>query len=135
MNIFSGEYELDLVDLAALRQGWDDSVNHYIHRFRDTRNQCFQIHIVDKQLAGLDFNGMRSYLKERLEGMQFFTLAQLHQRALACENRSKDNSKGTHHMVHIIECDESGSKDESPQIYVAKLVWSTKAKPPPCSSL
>jgi hypothetical protein len=78
---------------------------------------------------------MGSYLKEKLEGMQFFTLAQLHQRALAYENRSKDNSKGTHHMVHIIECDESGSKDESPQIYVAKLVWSTKAKPPPCSSL
>jgi hypothetical protein len=40
-HFFSGDYELDLVDLVALRQGKDESVNEYIQRFRDTRNRCF----------------------------------------------------------------------------------------------
>jgi hypothetical protein len=52
-HFFSGYYELDLVDLVALRQGKDESVNEYIRRFRDTRNRCFQIHLAEKQLAGL----------------------------------------------------------------------------------
>jgi hypothetical protein len=57
-HFFSGDYELDLVDLVALRQGKDESVNEYIQRFRDTRNRCFQIHLAEKQLAGLAFNGL-----------------------------------------------------------------------------
>jgi hypothetical protein len=32
-HFFFGDYELDLVDLAALRQGKDESVNDYIRRF------------------------------------------------------------------------------------------------------
>jgi hypothetical protein len=72
---------------------------------------------------------MRSYLKEKLEGIKFFTLAQFHQRALACERRSKDESKGTRHNVHIVECDESSSEDEPPGICVVELIWPAKAKP------
>jgi hypothetical protein len=41
-------------------------------------NRCFQIHLKEKQLAGLAFNGMSYYLREILDGIQFFTLAQLH---------------------------------------------------------
>jgi hypothetical protein len=37
-HFFSGDYELDLVELVALRQGKDESVNECIWRFRDTRN-------------------------------------------------------------------------------------------------
>jgi hypothetical protein len=37
-HFFSGDYELDLVDLVALRQVKDESVNDYIWRFWDTRN-------------------------------------------------------------------------------------------------
>jgi hypothetical protein len=77
-HFFSGDYELDLVGLVALRQEKDESVNDYIRRFQDTRNRCFQIHLIDKQLAGIAFDGLRYYLKEKLEGIQFFTLAQLH---------------------------------------------------------
>jgi hypothetical protein len=57
-HFFSGDYELDLVDLVALWQGKDESVNEYIRRFRYTRNRCFQIHLAEKQLAGLAFNGL-----------------------------------------------------------------------------
>jgi hypothetical protein len=72
MIIFSPVTGLDLVDLVSLRQAKDESINDYIRRFRDTRNRCFQIHLAEKHLAGLAFNGLRYYLKERLEGIQFF---------------------------------------------------------------
>jgi hypothetical protein len=68
-HFFSGDYKLDLVDLVTLRQVKDELVNDYIRRFRDTRNQCFQIHLAEKQLAGLAFDGLHYYLKERLEGI------------------------------------------------------------------
>jgi hypothetical protein len=88
-----------------------------------------------KQLIGLAFNGLRYYLKERLEGIQFFTLAQLHQRALACESRSKETTKIIHHNVHIVEFDQSSSDDESAEVYVAEMVWPKHAKSSACSSL
>jgi hypothetical protein len=44
---------LELVDLVTLRQGKDESVNDCIQRFRDTRNRCFQIHLVEKTIGGI----------------------------------------------------------------------------------
>jgi hypothetical protein len=122
-HFFFGDYKLDLVDLVGLRQAKDESVNNYIWRFRYTRNRCFQIHLAEKQLAGLAFNGLRYYLKEKLEGIQFFTLAQLHQRALSCESRSKETAKAIRHNVHVVECDQSSSDDESTKVYTAEMVW------------
>jgi hypothetical protein len=66
-HFFSSDYELDLVDLVALRQEKDESVSDYIRRFQDTRNRCFRIHLTDKQLAGIAFDGLRYYLKEKLQ--------------------------------------------------------------------
>jgi hypothetical protein len=43
----------------------------------------------DRKTASQISIGLRYYLKERLEGIQFLTLAQLHQRALACEAEAK----------------------------------------------
>jgi hypothetical protein len=134
-HFFSGDYELDLVDLVALRQEKDESVSDYIRRFRDTRNRCFQIHLTDKQLAGKAFDALRYYLKEKLEGIEFFTLAQLHQRVLACESRSKELVKTVHHYVHIVELNQSSSDDEPKEVYTAKIVWPEQAKSSACSSL
>jgi hypothetical protein len=88
---------------------------------------------VDKQLAGLAFNGLQSYLKEKLDCIQFFSLVQLHQRVLARESRNKETSKSIGHNVHLVECDNSD--DESMDVYTTELVWSTQAKPLACSSL
>jgi hypothetical protein len=49
-----------------------------------------------------------------------FTLAKLHQRALAYERRSKETAKIARHNVHIVECDQSSSDDESKEVYAAK---------------
>jgi hypothetical protein len=73
--------------------------------FQDTRNRCFQIHLAEKQLAGLAFNGLRYYLKERLEGIQFLMLAQVYQIALACESRSKETAKTVFYNIHVVKCD------------------------------
>jgi hypothetical protein len=78
---------------------------------------------------------LRSYLKENLDDTQFFSLVQLHQRALTCESRSKEASKSANHNVHLVERDPSSSYDESTYVYIAELVWPTKAKPSACSSL
>jgi hypothetical protein len=78
---------------------------------------------------------LRYYLKERLEGIQFFTLAQLLQGALACESRSKETTKTIRHNVHIVECDQSSSDDESMEVYAAEMVWPKQAKSLACSSL
>jgi hypothetical protein len=131
-HFFSGDYELDLV---ALRQEKDESISDYIWRFSDTRNRCFQIYLTDKQLAGIAFDGLRYYLKEKLEGIQFFTLAQLHQSALACESRSKELVKTVHHNVHIVEHNQSSSDDEPKEVYTAEIVWPKQAKSLVCSSL
>jgi hypothetical protein len=131
-HFFSVDYELDLVTLP---QEKDESVSDYIRRFRDTRNRCFQIHLTDKQLTGIDFDGLCYYLKEKLEGIQFFTLAQLHQRALACESWSKELVKMVHHNVHIVEHNQSSSDDEPKEVYTAEIVCPEQAKSSACSSL
>jgi hypothetical protein len=68
-----------------------------------------------------------------LGGTQFFLEAQLHQRALTYESRSKESSKSASHNVHLVERDSSD--DESAGVYTAELFWLTKARPSACSSL
>jgi hypothetical protein len=113
-HFFVGEYELGLSNLASVHQGREESVNDYIRRFRDTRNRCFRIHVADKEVAGLAFNGLLSYLKDKLDGTQFFSIAQLHQRALASESRFKETSKSVARTIHLIERDSSD--DESADV-------------------
>jgi hypothetical protein len=132
-HFFSGEYELGLANLDSVRQGHEESVNDYIRRFRDTRNRCFRIHVTDKELAGLAFNGLLSYLRDKLDGTQFFSIAQLHQRALTYESRFKEISKSTACIIHLVERDSLD--DESADVYTAEFVWPKKAKSSTCSSL
>jgi hypothetical protein len=62
-------------------------------------------------------------------------LAQLHQIALAYESRCKEIAKTIRHNVHIVECDQSSSDDESIEVYTAEMVWPKQAKFSACSSL
>ena len=132
-HFFSREYELGLPDLALVRQGREEWVNDYIWRFQDTRNWCFRIHVTDKELAGLAFNGLLFYLRDKVDGTQLFSIAQLHQRAFAYESRCKDTSKSVAHTIHLVERDTS--YDESANVYTVELVWPMKAKSSMCSSL
>jgi hypothetical protein len=46
----------------------------------------FNLTISEKDMADLAFNGLRSYLHEKLDGHAFITLSQLQQRALTQES-------------------------------------------------
>jgi hypothetical protein len=54
---------------------------------------------------------------------------------LACESRSKKTVKTIRHNVHMVECDQSSSDDESTEVYAAEMVWPKQAKSSACSSL
>jgi hypothetical protein len=76
---------------------------------------------------------LRPYLKEKLDGTQFFSLVHLHQRALTYESLSKETSISASHKMHLVGCDNLD--DESIDLFTAELVWPAQAKPSSCSSL
>ena len=74
------------------------------------------MNIAKKGLADLAFNGLRSHIKKRLEGYDFFTATQVHQRALAIESRSKESQESHRHhhsSVHALDCNSDCLDDES----------------------
>jgi hypothetical protein len=54
-HFYSLENELKFLYLTSVRQSCDESVNDYIRRFRDTKNQCFNLMISEKDMADLAF--------------------------------------------------------------------------------
>ena len=65
------------------------------------------MYIAEKDLADLVFNGLRSHIKEKLEGYDLCTVTQVHQRALAVESRSKESQESHRHhrsSVHALDC-------------------------------
>jgi hypothetical protein len=87
---YNGEVELRLSDLTAIRQKHNETVPKYLRRFRETRNKCYNLSIGEKHLADLDFAGLSSYLKEKLEGHDFLDVNQVLQRPVVCENHARD---------------------------------------------
>jgi hypothetical protein len=121
---YSPENELKLSDLTSVRQGRNESVSDYIMRFRDTKNRCFNLMISERDMTDLAFNGLRSYLREKLDGHTFITLSQLQQKASAQESRSKENKynfKHTRHNVNYVNHDSDSSSYESNDIYAAEF--------------
>jgi hypothetical protein len=72
---YSSDTELRLSHLTTIKQKHNDPVADYIRRFRDTRNQCFNLNISDKDLADLAYSGLVPHLKEKLENHVFPMLA------------------------------------------------------------
>jgi hypothetical protein len=137
-HFYCPENELKLSDLTSVKQTRDESVNDYVRRFRDTKNRCFNLTISEKDMIDLAFNGLRSYLREKLDGHTFVTLSQLQQKASAQESRSKenkDNFKQARRSVNYVDCDSNSSSDESNDVYAAEFCWSSKAKSYTCDSL
>ena len=96
------------------------------------------MNLAEKDLANLAFNGLRSHVKEKLEGHDFFVVNQVHQKALAAESRSKELQESHRHHrpnTHALEYHSDSSDDESKEVYAAEFVWSPNDKPSTCSSL
>jgi hypothetical protein len=80
-----------LSHLTAIKQKYTEPIIDYIRRFRDTRNQCFNLNISDKDLADLAYLGLVLHLREKLESHVFSDVSQVLQKALDCESRAKES--------------------------------------------
>jgi hypothetical protein len=68
---YSGDTELRLSHLTVIKQKHNEHATDYIMRFRDTRNQYFNLNISDKDLADLAYSGLTPHLKGKLESHVF----------------------------------------------------------------
>jgi hypothetical protein len=68
---YSSETGLRLSHLTAIKQKHNESIVNYIRRFRDTKNQCFNLNISDKDLVDLTYSELVPHLKEKLESSVF----------------------------------------------------------------
>jgi hypothetical protein len=72
---YYGDAEFRLSHLTIIKQKHNESIADYIRRFRDTRNQCFNLNISDKDLVDLSCSGLSSHLKEKMESHVFFDVS------------------------------------------------------------
>jgi hypothetical protein len=89
-------------------------------------------------LADICLKGLRSSIRDRIEGSDFLSVVQVQVRALIIENRmnkDKDNFKSHRSNVHIIDYDSDSLNDSDKEVYVAEFVWPSKEKSYFCSSL
>ena len=97
-----------MIDLTSVKQTRDESVSDYFKRFKEVKNRCFNLSISDKDLVDVALNGLRSYLKEKLEGFDYFNLNALPLRAMNLEYKiknSKDAYKPHRSNTHVVEYD------------------------------
>ena len=90
-HFYNGDNEVKITDLTSVRQGRDESVSNYFKRFKDIKNRCF-LNIPEKDLADIALGGLRSHLKEKLEGLVYYSINGLQLRAMSQETKFK-NSK------------------------------------------
>jgi len=89
-------------------------------------------------LTDLAFNGLHSYLKEKLKGFDFITVNHLQMHGIGVEfkyKNSKDSFKPHWSNTHVVENDSDCSDDEDKGVYAAEFVWPSKDKPSTCPSL
>ena len=101
------------------------SVLDYFQRFKALKNRCFNSSLSKKDLADLAYNGLLSYLKEKLEGFDFLTVNHLQMHAISVEfkyKNFKDSLKPHRSNTHVVENDSDCSDDEEKRVYAAEFV-------------
>jgi hypothetical protein len=100
--------------------------------------------IAEKDLADLAFSGLRTHIKDKLEGQEFLDVDQVLQKALAQENRDKkikqcsrfnDNkNKEENHIVSYLDNGSGSASEEDIDLCVAEWVKVPKSNPIACSA-
>jgi hypothetical protein len=132
-----------LSHLTAIKQKHNESVTEYIRRLRDTRNQCFNLNISNKDLVDLSYSGLTPHLKDKLESHIFPDVSQVLQQALDCESRAMESRSfprssakpRNERHVNTVEYSSESSNDEEADMCIAEWSWGSKSKPFICSSL
>jgi hypothetical protein len=81
-HFFRGSYQLKLTYLTLVRQNKEESVSYYLKRFKEVKKCCFNLSLTDSDLAA---RGLRPAIRDRLEGVEFHTLANVLVRGMAQE--------------------------------------------------
>jgi hypothetical protein len=105
---------------------------------KEIKNRCFNLTISGNNLADLAFQGMCSYLREKLEGHIYLSLTQLQQFSSVQENRIKNTKEilgPSHREVHVVEHSSDSSDDESCKVLTAEFVWPSTTKSLTCDVL
>jgi hypothetical protein len=139
---YSGDTKLRLSHLTAITQKHNEPIADYIRRFRDIRNQCFNLHISNKDLTDLAYSGLLSHLREKLESHVFFDVSLVLQKALDCKSRAKESRSATRSgdkpridcPINVVEYGSKSSDDDEADMCVAEWSWASKSKPFICSS-
>ena len=76
---------MKFLDLTSIKQGRDEPASNYFKRFKKIKNRCFSLTIFEKDLADLAFNGLRSYLKKKLEGFEYHMVIFLQVKVMGLE--------------------------------------------------
>jgi hypothetical protein len=80
-------------DLYNIQQGRDESVFNYLERFKEIKNQCFNLPFSDSDLAYLAFRGLKSPLRDWLRNTKFNSLDEVLVKAMAYELRIKGQNE------------------------------------------
>jgi hypothetical protein len=121
---------LDCLILPPLTKSIMKPTADYIRRFRNTRNQYFNLNISDKDLTDLAYSGLTPHLKEKLESHVFSDVNQVLQWALDCESRAKEsrsfsrtsNKPRNECHINIVKYSSESSDDEDADMCVVE--WS-----------
>jgi hypothetical protein len=141
---YNGEAELRLSNLTTVRQKHNDIVPEYLWRLRETKNTCYNLTIGEKDLADLAFLGFSSYLRQQLEGHEFFDVNQVLQRTMVYKNRAKDqkaysrfrdNGHKDREKGGVNYLEDNPASDEEGEVCVAEWVDMPRDKPISCSLL
>jgi hypothetical protein len=140
---YSGDTEFRLSHLTTIKQKHNELIADYIRRFRDTRNQCFNWNISDKDLTDLAYSGLSSHLREKLESHVFSDVSQVLQKAMDCESRAKESRGVAKNSdkprndcpINMVEYGSESSDDNEADMCIAEWSWASKSKPFVRSSL
>jgi hypothetical protein len=55
---YNGEVQLRLSDLTYLRQKYTETISDYLRQFREVRNWCYNLTLVEKDFTYLAFAGL-----------------------------------------------------------------------------
>src|SRR5438128_3795241 len=84
-------------------------------------------------MADLVLSGLRTHIRERIEGYEFFNINQVLQRSLAQKSRAKEakdvhRSKSDRPRVNMVGYTNESSDNEV-EVYAAEFFWPSEAKP------
>jgi hypothetical protein len=105
-------------------------VSNYLKYFKEVKNCCFNLSISDSDLANLAAKGLKSALRERLEGVNFYLLDSVLVRGMAQElklNKEKEKLESYQSDVHVVDYVSNNLNNET-RIYSAEFVWPSEDK-------